>query len=118
MSAEVVVDLSSLTKIQVKTIKMHQAVRRGEINVESALKSRRNQGISRGTHYRILTQAKKNVVESLFTVGIAVQLGLLKSEDLVKLVSAISMIPVNVDDDKLPEVIALVNALANRIVTL
>ena len=65
--------------------------------MDIALKTRRNSGISRGTHYRILAQAKKNVIESLFTVATAVQMGLVKSEDVQKLISAVSMIPVDVD---------------------
>jgi len=83
-----------------------------------ALKTRKNPGISRGTHYRILTQAKKNVTKSLFTVAVAVQMGLLKPEDVQKLISAVSMIPTDVDPEKLPEVMALVRVLADRIVML
>gem|GEM_PF-6429640 len=77
---------------------------------------RRNSGISRGTHYRILTQAKRNITQSLFTVAVAVQMGLLKSEDVQKLISSVSMIPVDIDQGKLPEVVALVKVLADRIV--
>ena len=115
---ESIADLSSLTRIQVETIKIHQAVRKGEINMDNALRSRINVGISRGTHYRILAQAKKNVVESLFTLAVAVQMGLVKSEDVGKLISSVSMIPVDIDDEKLPEVMDLAKVLADRIVML
>jgi hypothetical protein len=113
---EVITDLSSLTRIQVETLKIHRAVLKGEINMDVALKTRRNSGISRGTHYRILTQAKKNVTKSLFTVAAAVQMGLLKPEEVQKLIFTLSMIPTNVDPEKLPDVIALVRVLADRIV--
>ena len=86
--------------------------------MQDALITRKNTAISRGTHYRILAQAKKNVRESLFTVATAVQMGLLKQEDVDKLVTTVSRIPQDVDPEKLPEVIALVSALANRIVML
>jgi hypothetical protein len=86
--------------------------------MDSALKIRRKSGISRGTHYRILTQAKKNITQSLFTVATAVRLGLVKPEDVQKLISTVSMIPMDVDPEKLPEVIALVSVLADRIVML
>jgi hypothetical protein len=86
--------------------------------MDIALKTRRNSGISRGTHYRILAQAKKNLSESLFTVATAVQLGLVKPEDVLKLISTVSMIPQDVNPDKMPEVMALVRLLANRIVML
>src|ERR1700730_13081699 len=83
---EAIADLSSLTRIQVETLKIHRAVLKGEINMDIALKTRRKAGISRGTHYRILTQAKKNIKQSLFTVATAVQMGLLKAENAQKLI--------------------------------
>jgi hypothetical protein len=112
----IVADLSSLTTVQVETLKMHIALSRHEIKMQQALESRKNGGISRGTYYRILAQAKKNVKRSLFTVAIAAQLGLLKPEDVQKLISSISMIPGDVDPGKLPEILALVNTMADRIV--
>ena len=109
-------DLSSLTRVQVETLRMYIALSRHEINMQQVLQSRKNGGISRGTYYRILTQAKKNVKKSLFTVATAAQLGLMKPEDVQKLISSVSMIPVGVDPGKLPEILALVNAMADRIV--
>ena len=117
-TGEAVADLSSLTRIQLETLKLHQGVLKGEINMDIALKSRTNTPISRGTHYRILAQAKRNITRSLFTVAVAVQMGLVKSEDVGKLVSSISMIPTDVDEEKLPEIMALAKVLADRIVML
>jgi len=54
----------------------------------------------------------------LFTVAVGVKMGLLKPEDLQKLISTISLIPEDVDQEKLPEVVALLRALADRIVML
>jgi hypothetical protein len=115
---EVIAELSSLTRIQVETLKIHGAVLKGEINMDVALTTRKNSGISRGTHYRILTQARKNVTKSLFTVATAVQMGLLKPEEVQKLISTVSMIPADIDPEKLPEVMALIRVLADRIVML
>jgi hypothetical protein len=115
---ESVSDLSSLTRVQVATLKTHQAVVKGEINMYTALKTRKNSGISRGTHYRILQQARKNVVRSLLTVATAVQLGLLKPEDVQKLIATVSTIPTDLDPSKMPEVVSLVAMLAERIVML
>jgi hypothetical protein len=115
---EAVADLSSFTKVQVDTLKIHLAVRKGEINMDDALKMRKSSGISRGTHYRILAQAKKNLKESLLTVAVAAQMGFIKPEDVQKLIATVSMIPEQVDSEKLPEVLALVKAVADRIVML
>jgi len=113
---ESVADLSSLTRIQVETLQLHLAVKQSQINVQEALKKRKNMAISRGTHYRILGQARKNIRESLFTVAVAVQMGLLKQEDIQKLISSVSAIPIDTEPDKLAEILPLVNVLANRIV--
>jgi hypothetical protein len=111
-------DLSSLTRIQVETLKIHHAVLKGEISMDTALKMRINSGISRGAHYRIVAQGKRNIVRSLLTVATALQMGLLKPEDVQKLISTASIIPTDVDQDKVAEVMALVNLLAHRIVML
>ena len=58
---EVISDLSSLTRTQVETLKLHHAVLKGEINMDVALRRRGNLAISRGTHYRILGQAKISI---------------------------------------------------------
>jgi hypothetical protein len=113
---ESIADLSSLTRIQVETLRLHLSVRKSEISLQNALKKRKNSAISRGTHYRILGQAKKNIREALFTVAIATQMDLVKPDDVQKLMSSISMIPANVDPEKLPEVLALVSVLVDRIV--
>jgi hypothetical protein len=86
--------------------------------MDVALRKRKNSGISRGTHYRVLAQGKKNIVKSLFTVATAVQMDLLKPEEVQKLISTVAMIPVDVDPAKLPEIMALVRVLAERIVML
>lgn len=115
-SQEMMADLSSLTRIQAETLQLHVLIKNSKISMRDALRVRKNLGISRGTHYRILAQAKKNMRESLFTVVMAVQLGLLKPEDVQKLISSVSMIPADIDPEKLPEVLGLLRILADRIV--
>lgn len=48
----------------------------------------------------------------------AVQMGLVKADEVQKLISMVSMIPVDLDPEKLPEVVAIVSAVADRIVML
>ena len=43
-------------------------------------------------------------------------MGLVKADEVQKLISMVSMVPVDVDPERLPEVIALVGAAADRIV--
>lgn len=121
--AETIADLSFLTRIQVETLEVHKTARQSKIQMQESLKTRRNSrlpkaGISKGTHYRILAQAKKNVKKSLFTVAVAAQLGLVKPEDVQKLVSLVSAVPQDIDSERLREIIALAEVLADRIVML
>lgn len=113
-----IASMSSLTKVQLETLKIHLALKNHEITMQEALQKRKDSGISRGTHYRVLGQAKNNVRRSLLTVVVAAQMGLIKPEELQKLVATVSMIPQNVDSSRLAEVLALVDALAERIVML
>jgi hypothetical protein len=113
---ESLVELSSLTKIQAETLQLHVAMQKSEINMQNVLKKRKTTGISRGTHYRILSQARKNIKQSLLTIAIAAQMDLVKPDDIQKLMASISMIPADVDPEKLPEVLALVSVLVDRIV--
>ena len=81
-----------------------------------ALKTRKNSGVSRGTHYRILAQARRNVRESIFTVATAVQLGLLKPDDVQKLIAMLSSIPLDIDPAKLEEVLVIAKTVIDRVV--
>lgn len=107
---------SSLTAVQVDTLKIHESVRKGEINLDYGLKVRKHEGISRGTHYRILAQAKKNMRESLFTLVTGVQLGLVKPEDVERLLSVVSRVPSSLEEAKVSEIVMLVRILIERIV--
>jgi len=52
------------------------------------------------------------------TTAIAVQLGVANPEDVLKLLEAVSKIPLEVDESTLSNVLAIVEALTNRIVML
>ncbi len=111
-------DQSSLTEVQVKTLKLHLAVRDNIITLQKALESRKTSGISRGTHYRIVSQARANLERSLFTVAVGVQMGILDPSDLEKFIGSVSLVPAEVDAERVPEVISLMRALVSKLVML
>jgi hypothetical protein len=111
-----IASLSFLTEAQVETLKIELARRKHEITMTQALAIRKISGISRGTHYRILRQAKDNIKGSLFTLAVAVHLGVVSAEDVQKLVLSASSIPDELDSDKAAEIMSLASALAERIV--
>jgi hypothetical protein len=117
-TTDAIASMSSLTKIQVATLKIQLALKNHTITMEQALQMRKNSRISKGTHYRVLGQAKNNIRESLLTVVVAAQMGLIRPEELQRLVTSVSVIPDRVDQTRLGEVLALVDALADRIVML
>ncbi len=115
-SHKVMADLSCLTEVQLDTIKLQKRIGRHEITLQEALVTRKKLQIRKGTHYRILGQAKKNIEKSLLTVAIAIQLGVLKADDVGKLMETVSRIPVDVDQTKLQEIMLVTSALVKRIV--
>lgn len=108
--------LSSLTSTQFETLGIHESLRKNEISMDFALTVRKSAGISKGTHYRILAQGKKNMRESLFTLVTAVQLGLVRPDDVERLLSTAARIPADIDEARIPEIVTLLRVLVDRIV--
>jgi len=113
---DAVIDSSSLTKVQLETLKLYVALGKNEISLQKALRSRRISGVSKGTHYRIVSQARRNIEQSLFTVAVAVQMGLLKTSDLQKFFVSVSSVPTEVNADQLHDVMSLLQALVSKLV--
>jgi len=113
---ERLVDLSSLTTVQFETLQLYFLVKEGRINLHQALKNHRNRSISRGTYYRILAQARKNVLEAAYTLVLATQMGLVKAEDLQRLFSTVSGIPTVLDESTSGATIEILQTLVTRIV--
>jgi len=111
-----IVDLSSLTETQVETLRIELGRRKDAITMQQALRTRKISGISRGSHYRVLRQARNNIKASLFTVAVAVRLGTVNLADVQKLVQSASTIPDELEPAKAAEVLGLASALAERIV--
>ena len=84
--------------------------------MDIALRMRRNSRISRGTHYRILAQARRNIKKSLFTVALAVRLGLVRVEDVQRLAAALSGMPDDAEPPRIAELMELARIIADRIV--
>ena len=115
---EAIADLSSLTKVQLETLKLYLAIAKNEISLQEALRSRKFSGVSKGTHYRIISQARGNLERSLFTIVVGLQMGLVKPPDLQKFFASVSLVPTEVDPDKLSEVISLIQVLVSKLVML
>lgn len=107
---------SSLTKVQVECIKLHILVKQGLLKGGEAAKRRGKSGSSPGSYYRVLSQSRKNIVSSLFTLSLAMRLGAVRTEDVEHLVNLVSRIPREIDDGDASQVISLIDVLTRRLV--
>jgi len=108
---------SSLTKAQIDTLMLHLQVSRGDFSLSEALSKRKGRPNQRGTHYRIVNQGKVNLVRGIFTVALAIRLGLFKQEEVARFLDAISRVPLEIGDDA-DDVMSLLDVLARRLVML
>ena len=118
MAVKNLVELSSLTPTQVLVIELQQAIHKHEMSVAEALLKHRNSGVSKGTHYRILAQARNNIKKSLLTVIIAVQLGVVDQEEFQRLLALAPKISDGLDSARLEEITLIMKTLVDRIVML
>jgi len=109
---------SSLTVAQMKALKLHLTVSRGDFSLKEALAMREGGAISRGTHYRVLSQGKTNLLRGIFSVCLAISLGLVDRGELDRFFLAISKVPPEIDPDDAANVMSLVDTLAQRLVML
>ena len=108
---------SSLTRVQVETIALRKRVMVGQLKLVEAAGLRGGGPVRVGSFYRVLDQARSNVQRSIFSVLLAVRLGVLKPEELTRLFSLVSQ-PAEVDRDTASQVMGVLNPLIRRLVML
>lgn len=75
-------------------------------------------GVSPGAYYRVLSQAKNNIDQALYTVLFCTRIGVIQMEELRRLLDLISKAPPDVANADATQVMSLVDALVKRIVML
>ena len=109
---------SGLSSAQMETIELQKKVQKNEISASKAASMRTPKGVTPGAYYRVLTQAKSNVEEAIYTLLLADRLGLLQIEDFRRLLELISKTPRSLDEAEASELMSLIDALVRRIVML
>lgn len=115
---------SWLTDRQLAALREYLRVASGEIgHVEASqvFSGGRKKGmigrpISAGSYYRTLSQARKNVRQSLMTTVIALRLGLLNLEDVKKMFELVGRAQ-DVSDQEADQFFDLLTALVDRMVS-
>jgi hypothetical protein len=82
---ELLVDQSTLTKTQLESLRSYVRVARGELRLREAASQRSAGGVTIGSYYRTVSQARTKIKESIVTVVIGLWLGLVESEDVRRL---------------------------------
>jgi hypothetical protein len=106
----------SLTSAQITAVKLRKQVERGDMSPREAVVSRGKK--SAGSYYRVLSQAKANVTQSVFTILLASRLGITSLDDFQRLLTLVSKLPSEPAPPELEDVNALVEALVKRLVML
>jgi hypothetical protein len=115
--AEKLVSNSTLTRVQLETLELQRRVISGEIPATRAAKLRAGGPVSIGSYYRVLGQAKGKIRASILTVLAAMWLGYVKSDDLARLFELIGKGPAELSPEASDRMVALLDALLDKIVT-
>ena len=106
----------SLTSAQITAVKLRKQVERGDMSPREAVVSRANK--SAGSYYRVLSQAKANITQSIFTILLASRLDITSPDDFQRLLTLVSKLPSEPAPRELEKVNSLVEALVKRLVML
>lgn len=109
---------SSLTRTQIRRLMVQLSLQNpGEIGPEGENGSEIT-GVTPGAYYRVLSQAKNNVNQALYTLLLCTRIGVIRMDDLRRLLDLIAKVPPDVADVEANQVISLVDALVRKIVML
>jgi hypothetical protein len=106
---------SSLTKRQIELLLLQISLQNAPSESESGAKI---VGVTKGAYYRVLSQAKSNIDQALYTVLLCSRMGALRMEDLRRLLDMMGRVPTDVAEVESEQVQQLVEALLKRIVML
>jgi hypothetical protein len=107
----------SLTKRQIECLSL-QISRESQVKNDSREQRPHEQfGVSEGAYYRVLSQAKNNVDQAVYTILLCSRMGIIQGEDLKRLVNLMGKAPSELPEAQ-REVISLVDALVRKIVML
>ncbi len=107
---------SVLTDKQVESLLSYMKVTAGEMRLREAAASRSAGGVTVGSYYRTVQQARRKVRASVVTVLIAVQIGLVGGEDLRRLFELVGQGKVELSDEAADRFLEVFQVLLDKIV--
>jgi hypothetical protein len=109
---------SALTGAQIDVIKLRKLVLSSKITIKEAAMKRSIGPVSLGSYYRVLSQGKAKIIVSIFTILFSIKIGILKIDELERLIELVIKTPDDIDEERSEHIIALIDAVIKKIVML
>ena len=113
---EQLVNQSTLTPRQLETLRSYLRVAIGEMRYREAAASGPSKRVTVGSYFRTVQQARENVRKSIVTLLIGVWLGVVKPEDVRRLLDTAGGNVSELGDEERERFVAVLRALLQRIV--
>jgi hypothetical protein len=107
---------SSLTLPQLESLLLYRRVLNGEITPGEAAKMRTKGPVTVGSYQRVVKQGLVNLQQAVVTVLLGTKVGLLRREELKKLVDMVGKSPDSMPEEQEEAFVTLVYALVRKIV--
>ena len=113
---ERLVDRSTLTRRQLEGLRSYVRVALGEMKYREAAASGSAKPVTIGSYFRTVQQARTNIQESIVTLLIGLWLGLVKAEDVRRLLDLAGGGVRELSDEESAKFVGVLHALIDRIV--
>ena len=113
---EALVDESTLTRRQLEALRSYLRVALGEMRYREAAVSGPSKKVTIGSYFRTVKQARANVRKSIATLLIGLWLGLVKPEDVRRLLDTAGADVVDLPADEMERFVSVLRVLLERIV--
>ncbi len=107
---------SALTMPQLESLLLYRRVLNGEISLGEAARMRTNGPVTVGAYQRVVKQGLVNLQQAVVTILLGAKIGLLKIEEMKKLVEMVGNSPDNMPEEQEEAFVTLIFALVRKIV--
>lgn len=107
---------SSLTETQFESLLSYRKVKSGQMHFRDAAGSRSKKPVTVGSYYRTVQQARNRVRESVVTILIAMEIGLIRLEDVRRLLELVGKANTEVAEEDSERFGEILQTLLDKIV--
>ena len=114
--AEILAEDSTLTQKELQSLQGYLRVKRRDVTFKEVASQRPAGSVTVGSYYRTIQMGRKKMKGSLATVLIGLWLGLIKLEDLRRLLELVGKGDKNLSDEDIDRLKQVLSALLDKIV--